>query len=347
MKALPQISICIPVFNTEPTLAECIRSATEQDFENFEIIVVNDGSTGTDSNGRECKKIVKLAQKECNKFRKTQGLSKIQIKYLEHKSNLALVEARRTAVESATGEYICCVDSDDTLMPGALSSLYNAAIQENADIVQGKTNIIDTHKGDIPQEQIDNRLSQINKRYNNVFIGTLQAPQIFNGYLAKHNHVGILWAKLIRRELYLEALANIPFTKCVMCEDFLQYFFISLKAKKYVGIDKAVYNYSADTGISSNTKIDTLERWEQVCSTANVFTIIFSAIKEIAAGTFSPEQMDALRLQSRSYLVINLQQLKKNVIPELQEQALDLLYDYWGKDFVEIAQKHLQDDLNN
>jgi len=321
MPANPLISVCIPVYNAEKTLLECILSAALQDFEKFEILVVNDGSPGKDDNGNNCKKLVKLAEKQSTAKRKKLNLSKISIKYIEHKTNLGLVEARRTAVEYAKGEYICCLDSDDFLLPDALASLYQTASTTNADIVQGKTDTT--------------------QKYYNVFLGSLEGPQIFDGYIKTQNHSGFLWAKLIRRQTYLKALSYIPFTNCVMAEDLLQYFFISYEAKKYEGIDKIVYHYSTNSGISSNKQIDSLARWEQVCSTANVFTIIFSKIAEMPENSFTLEQLEALRLQSRSLLLNNLQQLKHNVVPQLRDEAYSLLCDYWGSDFVEFVERSL------
>ena len=74
---LPKISVCIPVYNTEPFLLQCLRSVITQEYDEFEIIVVSDSSRGKDEQGRSAKKIVRLAQKECNLFRKTKELKKI------------------------------------------------------------------------------------------------------------------------------------------------------------------------------------------------------------------------------------------------------------------------------
>ena len=313
-----KLSVCVPVYNAEKTLRSCLESVATQDFPDWELLVVNDGSTGTDADGSDCRKIVK-------DFRKAHKLSKKKVIYLEHRSNLGLVEARRTLVEAARSEYIVCLDSDDSLLPGALKTLYGAALESDADIVQGGAEVPGSDKLKI--------------KCNNLFEGQLCGGDVFDGYLVKQNHNGFLWGKLIRRETYLNALSYIPFTRCVFAEDFLQYFFISYCAKKYVGIKTLVYRYNVDTGISSMKKITVLARWEQVCSTANVFSIIFSAIKEFPEGELPLEQMEALRLQSRSYLVNNLQQLKNAVDPSIQEPARQLLCDYWGTDFVEMMEK--------
>ena len=56
----------------------------------------------------------------------------------------------------------------------------------------------------------------------------------------------------------------------------------------------------------------------------------------------SSEQIEAFRLQSRSYLVSNLQQLNSSVVPELQEEARNLLCEYWGEDFVQMMEKAIE-----
>ena len=141
MKSVPVISICIPVYNSERLLKRCLLSAIAQDFDSFEIVIVNDGSPGKDEEGQDCRKIVKLVQKEGKKLRKQMGLPAVNINYYEHSKNLGLLEARRTAVENASGQYICILDSDDALLPSALKNLYEAAFSYGADIVQGKTEL--------------------------------------------------------------------------------------------------------------------------------------------------------------------------------------------------------------
>jgi glycosyltransferase involved in cell wall biosynthesis len=329
---LPKVSVCIPVYNSEPVLRRCLDSVINQDFTDFEIIVVNDGSAGTDEAGLTCKKIVKQAQKSCP------APLKSRIKYIEHRNNLGLLEARRTAVHHASGEYICNVDSDDALTPGALTVLYEAAKSYDADIVQGKTDMYSTDPSAMQEKSVQKK----QKEYNKLAPGVLSGSEVFDGFMIRQNHIGLLWAKLFRRETYLRAFSYIPFTNCVMAEDLLQYFFIAYEAKKYVGIQDIVYCYTVDTGISSSKKITDISRWEQICSTANVFTIIFSAIKQFPQLMLSSEQMEAFRLQSRSYLVSNLQQLKSSVVPELQEEARNLLCEYWGEDFVQMMEKAIE-----
>ena len=329
------ISVCIPVFNAECTLRRCLESVAVQSYTNWELIIVNDGSLGTDENGYDCYKIVKQFKKEFKSFRK-------KIIYLEHRTNLGLLEARRSLVLSSHGEYITMLDADDALLPDALMQFFNAAQKSNADIIHGGTEIISnsqSYTDSTNQDLIKKRVMQMTQKTNNIYVGELFYKDIFEGYLIQNNHIGFLWGKLIKKALYEKALSYIPFSKCVFAEDFLQYFFISFEAKKYYGIKEKVYSYSVDTGISSFNKITNLNKWEQICSTATVFSIIFSVIKEFPENTFSMDEMEAVRASSRSYLANNINQLRAEVIPELQPAARQMLCDYWGENFVETMEK--------
>ena len=58
----PLISVCLPVYDTEPVLERCLRSVITQDYPNFEIVIVSDKSRGHDSNGRDAKQIALAMQ---------------------------------------------------------------------------------------------------------------------------------------------------------------------------------------------------------------------------------------------------------------------------------------------
>ena len=123
----PFVSICIPVFKTEQFLQEALESVAMQTFKQIEIIIVNDASPAINENGLSCKEIVK-------KFKRK---NKIKITYIEHKKNKSLVEARRTALYEASGEYVFFFDSDDLLTQNCICDLVNYVQKEQYDIVQG------------------------------------------------------------------------------------------------------------------------------------------------------------------------------------------------------------------
>ncbi|OWT33821.1 hypothetical protein BGI41_00455 [Methanobrevibacter sp. 87.7] len=111
----PRISIIIPLYNTEKYLNENIDSILKQDFEDFEIIYVNDGSTD---------KSLEILESYKDK----------RIKIINQKNQGAAV-ARNTGLKHSNGEYIYFIDSDDYITPNTLKKLYENAIINDSEIV--------------------------------------------------------------------------------------------------------------------------------------------------------------------------------------------------------------------
>ena len=111
------VSVVVPVYNVEAYLEKCIDSLIHQDYENVEIILVDDGST--DNSGEICDKYSE------------QYSNVITI----HQKNMGLSGARNTGTANANGEYIAYIDSDDWVSDDYVS--YQIALSEkyNADIV--------------------------------------------------------------------------------------------------------------------------------------------------------------------------------------------------------------------
>ncbi len=314
----PLISVCIPVYGTEALLRECLESVAVQEFKDAEIVVVNDASLASDGEGKSCKQIIKEFKKHCP----------YKITYLEHEKNKGLLEARRTAVYAAKGKYIACLDSDDRLLPGALKTLYETALENNADLVHASS--------------ISNT---VKNRNDKVYIGSLCDKDILFQWLVKASYNDALWGKLIDRELYLEALDKIPAMYCNMAEDIAQWFFIALKAKKYIGIEDKVYFYNASSGMTSKHVISDSKGLQGIVSPASVFTVIHQWLQQEADKTgalpVSAQELAAIKSLTHQYLNNNLLMVKECVVPELQEEAHELLCEYWGRDFVEKVSRAL------
>lgn len=105
LTANPLISIIVPIFNMEPYLPQCIDSLLEQSYSNFEIILVDDGST--DASPAICDQ---YAQKDA------------RIRVI-HQKNGGVSSARNTALNAAQGEYLTQVDPDDWIAPDYLYCL--------------------------------------------------------------------------------------------------------------------------------------------------------------------------------------------------------------------------------
>ena len=112
-----KISVIVPVYNGEKYLNECIESVLSQSFGEFELILIDDGST--DSSGEICDKYAQLD----NRVR------------VFHNSNRGINKTRQYGVNVASGEWISFVDDDDTLPPTALEDLISESSE--TDIVIG------------------------------------------------------------------------------------------------------------------------------------------------------------------------------------------------------------------
>ena len=112
---MPKISVVIPVYNVEKTLRRCVDSVLAQTFDNYEIILVDDGSP--DNSGRICDE---YAQRHRN------------IRVI-HKENGGLSDARNAGLKKARGEYVMFLDSDDYLAERCLETL----IAQEADMMIG------------------------------------------------------------------------------------------------------------------------------------------------------------------------------------------------------------------
>lgn len=114
----PFLSIIIPVYNTASYLSKCINSILEQSFSDFEILLIDDGST--DGSGAICDMYAG---------------SDYRIRVI-HKQNGGVSSARNVGLDNVHGEWIYFVDSDDELLPGGLQVLVDG-VSDDADNVLG------------------------------------------------------------------------------------------------------------------------------------------------------------------------------------------------------------------
>lgn len=122
------ISIIIPVYNSEKYIENTVNSILRQSFDNFELLLINDGST--DISGCICDKM---------------SANDSRIKVI-HKKNEGICATRNKGLELAEGKYIAFCDNDDLFMDNLLSDNYYLAEKYNADVVRfgrRRTNVCD------------------------------------------------------------------------------------------------------------------------------------------------------------------------------------------------------------
>lgn len=210
MMGHPILSIIVPVYNVEPYLALCINSILSSTFQNFELILVNDGST--DSSGNIC-----------DKFKNLDGRIIVY-----HQKNKGVSSARNEGLRIARGEYITFIDSDDEIEPRMFEILFNNARKYNCDISCCRLDVIDT-KGQL--KLIDINGSRL-----------YSSEELIQGYFEDPAIKEFLYGpvnKLFKREI----LIGKTFSNYKIGEDIL-FIFDVLQNTERIYIDKFVgYHY--------------------------------------------------------------------------------------------------------
>ncbi len=134
-----KISVIVPAYNVEKYISGCLVSLVNQTFREFEIIVINDGSTDNTAD------IINSFKKQSKNI------------ILINTSNQGLSAARNLGIYNAKGEYIAFIDSDDWIDKNFLENLYSASINTNSDIacaniIKSKNNV---HRMLIKYEKFD------------------------------------------------------------------------------------------------------------------------------------------------------------------------------------------------
>ncbi|MBR2451314.1 MAG: glycosyltransferase [Paludibacteraceae bacterium] len=127
-----KLSIIVPIYNVAPYLRKCVDSLLTQDISDYEIILVDDGST--DDSGLIADEIVKEAMG--NGQWAIDNESNRPMLRVIHQANAGLSAARNTGIASAQGKYILFVDSDDYLQPNVLGALMEQVERDNLDVLR-------------------------------------------------------------------------------------------------------------------------------------------------------------------------------------------------------------------
>ena len=221
------LSILIPVYNVENFLPDCIDSILMQDFDNYEVILIDDGST--DSSGDICDKYA-------------ENHAQISV---YHQANKGLILTRKELVKRAKGTYCLFIDSDDFIKPAYFSTIATIIQEKSPDVV----------------------MIWYQKFYNGVYIAQEEVKfllgktmleekdkiDLFKELLGyKFNHI---CTKIFRKELYDMSIGNQGEPLPTMGEDLYQLMPILHKAKTIYYINQNFYCYRVnENSITSNFK---------------------------------------------------------------------------------------------
>ena len=219
----PAVSIIIPVYNVKPYLEKCLSSIRFQTYRNFEVLLVDDGST--DGSADICRSYVALD----SRF------------HLLKQANAGASAARNLGITQAAGRYLQFVDGDDWLPTDAVEILFHTAESTGADLTVAHFYRVAGERcaarGHIREERVMTRTE-----YADYMV---KAPANF--------YYGVMWNKLYRRAIveanHLECPADVAW-----CEDFLFNLDYIACCRLIAAVPRPVYYYRKREGSLVSTQ---------------------------------------------------------------------------------------------
>ena len=208
----PMVSIIVPVYNAEQYLRRCVDSILNQEYTDFEVFLVNDGST--DSSGDICEEY---------------GNKDTRVIVIQ-KENTGVSDSRNLALDRARGKYLQFLDSDDWITPDATRLFVRAAEEYGCDmVISDFYRVVGERlspKGDIEEEGVLTR--------EEFAAHMMENPADF--------YYGVLWNKLYRRDIVEEHKLRMD-TDISWCEDFMFNLEYIRYAKVFYALHAPIYYY--------------------------------------------------------------------------------------------------------
>lgn len=261
----PTVSIIVPVYNAETTISRCIESIINQEYRDFELLLIDDGST--DSSGTICDRYAA----EDSRIR------------LIHKENTGVSETRNMALDLACGTYLQFLDSDDWITPNATRLFVEEAERYHCDMVisdfyrvVGKRV---AQKGDIDDDCV---LTQ-----EEFSAHMLQNPADF--------YYGVLWNKLYRRDIVEKYHLRMN-PQISWCEDFMFNLEYIRHAEVFYALQVPVYYYV-------KTKGSLASQGMSISKTIKMKLMVFEYYNNFYKHVLDEEDYEKNRLQVYRFLV--------------------------------------------
>lgn len=209
----PKISVIVPAYNVAPYLAACLDSLLVQTFEDFELILVEDGSTDD---------TLAIAEQYAERD--------ARIRLSRHRWNEGLAATLNLGLELSRGRYVAFVDSDDLVVPEYLETLYHEAVATKADVVAAGYQEFQKQPG---------VGDKVVRQPTPTWLGSSMSERV-HALMPPRVHIA-QWCKLYRREL-LNA-HRLAFVSTPLAPDLTFHVKCLLVAKRYRAIPQILYHY--------------------------------------------------------------------------------------------------------
>lgn len=277
MAAAPLISIVIPVFDDESSIAAALDSALAQTLAEVEIICVDDASTdGTTA--------------VIQRYRSADP----RVRLIAHDSNRSAFQSRRTGILAATADYVMFLDGDDELAPDAAEKALAAARSTGVDLVGFGVTVIE--KDGRTGGSYERRLQPAHRR--------LDGDEVLAGLFPVGKPAqGQLWRYLFRTPLLRDAHELLPDDLVLArVNDLPLMFLVAALARSYASIDDRLYRYHFGRG-GSGHRVESLERARFYTSAIDSISAIAPAVDVIATGRDDGQPVQAAYESARLSII--------------------------------------------
>ena len=261
----PVVSVIVPVYNAQKSLARCIDSILNQTFKDFELILLDDGST--DTSGEICDRYAEIDER---------------VRVI-HKENSGVSDTRNRGLDIAEGKYLQFLDSDDWITPEA-TGLFVRTVEENqcdmviADFYRVIGERV-SQKGAIEE---DGLMDQVTFAEN-----MLQKPADF--------YYGVLWNKLYKREI-VESYRLRMDSSVSWCEDFM----FNLEYVRHI---RSVYALKVPVYYYVKTKGSLVSQGMSVKKTIQMKRTVFEYYNSFCKDVFDEEDYEKHKVQVYRFLI--------------------------------------------
>ncbi len=260
-----KVSIIVPIYNAQKTIERCVDSILNQDYTDFELLLIDDGSK--DESGVICDAYA----------------AKDERVRVIHKENSGVSDTRNLALDEAKGEYLQFLDADDWITPNATRLLVESAEQNNCDmVISDFYRVIGerlSHKGSIDEDGVLSREEFANFMMEN--------PADF--------YYGVLWNKLYRRAIVEKYHLRMD-SKISWCEDFM----FNLE---YIRYCENVYVLQVPIYYYVKTKGSLVSQGMSLTKTIKTKMLVFEYYTDFYKQVFTEEEYEKKRIQIYGYLM--------------------------------------------
>ena len=261
----PMVSMIVPVYNSEKTLSRCIVSILNQTYRDFELILLNDGST--DTSGEICDAYAKRD-------------SRVRV---VHKENTGVSDTRNRGIDLARGEYLQFLDSDDWITPDATALFVRTATEQQCDMVISQFyRVIGEHvsqKGAIDEDGLMDRSTYANHM--------MQKPADF--------YYGVLWNKFYKRSIITEHRLRMD-QSISWCEDFM----FNLE---YVRHTQTIYAMKVPVYYYVKTKGSLVSQGMSMKKMIRMKRTVFACYNDFYKDVFDEAEYEKRRIQIYRFLI--------------------------------------------